>query len=328
MSSLLHSVLVRRAAPRGWLRFDEFMECVLYDPGHGYYTCSRRRVGRGKGTDFFTATSLGPVFGELIVAACVSLLGEERVREATFVELGTEPNPDGTPGEGVLAGVDSPFRTRRTLPLGSDLNLEGLCVVFSNELFDAQPCRRFRWDNGRCVELGVRVGETGLSDFILPSTDLPPQLPTLAPDGYCLDLPLASSSLLDRLARQPWQGLFLAADYGKSWAELAGHTPQGTVRAYYQHRQSNDLLAHPGEQDLTCHVCWDWLEEGLRAEGFTAVAVESQEAFFIRHAGAALARIMEAEATRVSTRKLALMQLLHPSNMGQKFQFLHGVRQE
>ena len=35
---------------------------------------------------------------------------------------------------------------------------------------------------------------------------------------------------------------------------------------------------------------------------------------------------MAAEATRVSPRKLALLQLLHPSHLGQKFQVLHARR--
>jgi SAM-dependent MidA family methyltransferase len=119
----------------------------------------------------------------------------------------------------------------------------------------------------------------------------------------------------------------VAFDYGKSFAELATATPAGTARAYFQHTQSNDLLARAGQQDLTGHVCWDWLQAALDAAGCTGSRVESQEAFFIHHAGAFLAQAMAAEATRVSPRKLALMQLLHPSHLGQKFQVLHARRE-
>ena len=94
------------------------------------------------------------------------------------------------------------------------------------------------------------------------------RLPSTAPEGYRIDMPLAAADLAERIAALPWSGLFLAFDYGKSWRELAGDTPAGTVRAYSRHRQSNALLAQPGEQDLTCHVCWDWIGESARRPRF------------------------------------------------------------
>jgi SAM-dependent MidA family methyltransferase len=60
--------------------------------------------------------------------------------------------------------------------------------------------------------------------------------------------------------------------------------------------------------------------------GFSAPTVESQESFFIHHASAFIATASEAEASRLSPKKLALMQLLHPANMGQQFQVLHARR--
>jgi SAM-dependent MidA family methyltransferase len=156
---------------------------------------------------------------------------------------------------------------------------------------------------------------------------LPAELPAAAPEGYQLDAPLAAQTLAAALAAQKWRGLFLACDYGKSWRELCEATPQGTARAYFRHTQSNNLLARPGEQDLTCHVCWDWLAGALAQHGFQAPAVESQEAFFVRHAGEFIAQALAAEAARLSPRKRALMQLLHPANMGQKFQALHAWRE-
>jgi len=128
------------------------------------------------------------------------------------------------------------------------------------------------------------------------------------------------------IAAQPWTGLFVAFDYGKAYAELAAETPHGTARAYFKHTQSNDLLARPGEQDLTGHVCWDWLAAALADGGFAKAQVESQESFFIHHSGEFLAKTMAAEAGRLSQRKLSLLQLLHPSHLGQKFQVLHARR--
>jgi SAM-dependent MidA family methyltransferase len=322
------------AGAGGALSFARFMELALYHPDTGYYAQQRRRIGRAPEADFFTATSLGPVFGELVVAACASLLDQRPPRDHTFVEIGAE-SPAGSvlaPTESGQADVAHPFAATATISLGQPLRLPPRAVVFSNELFDAQPCHRLVREAGRWREGGVALRGEALGEVLLP--DLTPEvqtvldrLPAAAPDGYRIDLPLAAALLAARIAVQPWAGLFVAFDYGKSWRELAEDTPAGTIRAYLRHRQSNDLLAHPGEQDLTCHVCWDWLSEALTAHGFAAPVLESQEAFFVHHAAPALSRLTAAEAGRFSGRKLGVMQLLHPGNMGQKFQVLWARRE-
>lgn len=301
------------------MRFDEFVDMALYDVEIGYYRTTRKRVGREPGTDFLTASSIGPLFGQLVVAACVSLLGPLNPRTTTFVEIGAEP------GASVLDPVDHPFEAVRTLRLGSPLAIAGQCIVFSNELFDAQPFRRFRRRRDAWLEIGVRLTDAGLSEVELDAIS-EPWLPETAEEGYCFDAPWRATELAREIARQRWSGLFLAFDYGKSFEELAHATPQGTARAYVAHRQSNDLLAAPGERDLTCHVCWDWLKTAIEQEGFTRVLAQSQESFFVHHAGESLARMVGPGTMLQRTDRLALMQLLHPGNMGQKFQVLHGLR--
>lgn len=302
------------------MTFERFMEIALYDPTFGYYRQPRKRVGYAPETDFFTASTSGEVFGELIASAAIKLLGEATPADYTFVEIGTE-----TAG-GILADVSHPFKEVRTIPLGAPFEISGLSIVFSNELFDAQPCRRFIRRSGQWHELGVTSSLDGLQEVPLPHTAQDGFLPEDAPEGYQLDAPRAASALLDTITRQSWQGLFIACDYGKTWHEISSSTPNGTTRAYFRHSQSNDLLARPGEQDLTCHVCWDWLSEGLNIQNFDAVTLESQEAFLIHNAGEKIAEISSQEASRLSKRKLALMQLLHPAHLGQKFQVLHARR--
>ena len=130
-----------------------------------------------------------------------------------------------------------------------------------------------------------------------------------------------------KIAEQPWSGLFLAFDYGKSWEEIAFETPAGTARAYRGMSQRNDLLDRPGEQDLTCHVCWDWLEEALRGLGFGEPArrVPGGVLHPQRVPGSSR-RSRHREAGRLSRDKLSLLQLLHPAHMGQKFQALWAAR--
>jgi SAM-dependent MidA family methyltransferase len=321
------------AGPAGTMTFARFMQLALYDPKLGYYRQPRPRVGRAPGTDFFTASS-SPLFGELVAAACTSLLATHHAhpRDFTFVEIGAEPldHARGRPESGVLANTPHPFGATKTFRLGDPLELKGRCMVFSNELFDAQPFHRFVFRRGSWRELGVALRNESLVEIEMPEATPALSevegLPITAPEGYCIDAPLEAAALAGQIAAQPWSGLFLAFDYGKTWAELAEGTPAGTARAYFRHAQSNDLLARPGEQDLTCHVCWDWLADALARHGFATPQVESQESFFVHHAADFLAKATAAEAGRFSEKKLSLLQLLHPSHLGQKFQALWAWR--
>jgi SAM-dependent MidA family methyltransferase len=311
----------KKACPEGdVLSFERFMEIALYDPEVGYYRQSRPRVGYGDDTDFYTASTSGGIFGELIATAAEQLLDDVSPEDYTFVEIGAES--DG----GLMKDVPHRFHAVATLPLGAPLAIKGRCVVFSNELFDAQPCRRFIGRAGQWHESGVTYSEGQLIEAVIEEPAAETYLPKNAPEGYRLDAPRAAVSLLEQIASQSWEGLFIACDYGKSWRELTEATPGGTTRAYYRHTQSNDLLARPGDQDLTCHVCWDWLSGTLQKHDFASPSLQSQESFLIHHAGPKIAEISTQEAANLSQRKLALMQLLHPAHLGQKFQVLHASR--
>lgn len=313
------AIFQEAAGPAGALTFAQFMDLALYHPAVGYYRRTGPRVGYGRGTDFFTAGTSGPIFGELVVAACLDLLHGQDPRDYTFVEIGAET------GSGILTDVTHPFGRTRAIRLTDRLELSGRCVVFSNELFDAQPFHRYAFRRGAWRELGVALRDGALAEVEMTSTATGP-LPAAGQENQIFDAPRSAAALAARIAAQPWQGLFVACDYGRSFQELAENYPSGTARAYYRHTQSNELLARPGEQDLTCHVCWDWLSESLRSAGFPSVTLESQEAFFIHHAADYIDRLTTAEAAGFSPRKLSLLQLLHPSNLGQKFQVLHGLR--
>ncbi|MBI3885640.1 MAG: SAM-dependent methyltransferase [Opitutae bacterium] len=305
--------------------FARYMELAMYHPTAGYYTRDFRRVGKDKAADFFTATTFSPVFVELVVAATVRLLGRVPPGELTFVEIGAEP------AGGALKNVAHPFKEYRTISFGQPITLPPRCVAFSNELFDAQPFHRVVFRRGAWRELGVALQDGALREVELAAFSpevaaAANRLPAAAANDYHLDLPLRTETILQPIAAQPWTGLFLAFDYGKSWRELAEELPGGTGRTYYRQKMGSDLLGRPGEQDLTCHVCWDWLADGLQNRGFGEAVVESQESFFMRHAAPALEAITTAEAGKFSPRKQMVQQLLHPGNMGRKFQALHALR--
>lgn len=306
--------------------FARYMELALFHPTVGYYTDpNRRRVGRDKGADFYTATSFSPVFGELVASAAVGLLAGKNPADYELVEVGAER------GAGAFRDVAHPFKAYRTISFGQPLEISGRCVVFSNELFDAQPLHRVVRQDGVWRELGVALEGEELREVALPAMTpelaaAAERLPQQAPEGYHIDLPLRTIPLLEKLIQQPWTGLFIAFDYGRSWIELAEETPQGSVRTYSHQKQGEDVLDRPGEIDLTGHICWDWLVDGLQQNGFGEALVESQEAFLAKRGAKVMEAIVTADAGRHTKRKRDLMHLLHPGNMGQKFQALHALR--
>lgn len=324
-SSDFHEIFAAEPGATTGVSFARYMELAMYHPTAGYYTRDFKRVGRDEKADFFTATSFNPIFGELVIDATMRLLEPAAASAYHFIEIGAEP------GGGILRDLPHPFASYRTISLGQPFEFADPAVVFSNELFDAQPFHRVVWRDGQWRELGVALHGRHLREVVLPA--LSPELaaeaerlPKQGEENYHIDLPLRTIRLLHRIVGQPWRGLFLAFDYGKSWAELAENHPAGTGRTYHRQKMGNDLLARPGKQDLTCHICWDWLEDVLAQTGFGQPLVESQEAFFMRRASRALAAITAAEAGALSPRKRMVMQLLHPANMGQKFQVLHALR--
>lgn len=315
--------LLELADPDGRMSFRTFMQFALYDREFGYYRSQRERVGTGPGTDFYTSVRMREVFAPLVASAAQNLLGDRDPAAFSFVEIGAEP------GQALAADeAFAVFGGTQVVRAGDAWDLPPRAVVFANELLDAQPFHRVRFTEGKWRELGVQVGNER-TEIVLPEDSedgwresLPGALPESAPEGYTLDLPLEAVALTRRLVASLEEGVVLLFDYGKDWADLIANHPAGTARAYYRHQQETDLLARPGEQDLTCHVVWDWLEAALREGGCRNVNVLRQEAFLLRHAQSALEALFAAS----DDRRYALQELLHPGNLGAKFQVLSGIR--
>ncbi len=158
-------------------------------------------------------------------------------------------------------------------------------ILFSNELLDAFPVHRFGWDakSQAWFEWGVAlVGEVfgwvkiQPPQSSLPSTirHLPAALVDVLPDGYTVETSPAAETWWREASRSLQRGRLLTIDYGYTAGEMVSPArPRGTLRAYHSHRVSDDLLAHPGEQDLTAHVNFTAIQQageeaGLKTESF------------------------------------------------------------
>src|SRR5208283_3176740 len=159
-------------------------------------------------------------------------------------------------------------------------------VIFSNELLDAMPVHRFGWDAAKKTwfEWGVMVDRDKFvwakiqnpeSRIQNPALDLPSSLLAVLPDDYTVEICPAAESWWREAAGILEHGKLMTIDYGLTADELfSPGRMHGTLRAYFRHLASDDLLANVGEQDLTAHVNFSAIQAvgesvGLRTEMFS-----------------------------------------------------------
>ena len=178
----LSALLRDRIARDGALPFPEFMAAALYEPTHGYYARETRQVGRGG--DFFTSVSVGPLFGQLLARRFLAWWHEAgQPARWRLIECGAH---DGTLAADILTALQtlSPsafaaleYRIIEPLPLLAEAQTAHLAafgetvgilqspatlihdplpgIVFGNELLDALPFHLVEWHEGGWAELRV-----------------------------------------------------------------------------------------------------------------------------------------------------------------------------
>ncbi|MCO0638050.1 SAM-dependent methyltransferase, partial [Lutimaribacter sp. EGI FJ00014] len=147
---------------------------------------------------------------------------------------------------------------------------DGPLFLVGNELFDALPVRQYVNTTAGWRERVVGLGEDGALIFMAGAgAPDPTSLPSgadAAPEGAVFEAAPAREALMEtiagRLAAQGGAGLFI--DYGYEGPAL-GDTLQAVRRHAY-----DDVLAHPGEADLTAHVDFAALARIAGAQGLGA----------------------------------------------------------
>jgi SAM-dependent MidA family methyltransferase len=205
-------------------------------------------------------------------------------------------------------------------------------ILFSNELLDAFPVRRLGWDAGarRWFEWGVALAgdefiwtrRTEPVDDLLPALAATPELRAVLPDGYTIEISPAAENWWRAAAGIFEDGKLLTIDYGLTAAEqFSPARTRGTLRAYGRQQVTEEVLARPGEQDLTAHVNFSALQKTGEAAGLKTDIFCSQPQFLTRIAEKTFspaAAFGEWDAAR--TRQFQT--LTHPEHMGRAFRVL------
>ncbi|MDD5612902.1 MAG: SAM-dependent methyltransferase, partial [Gallionella sp.] len=209
---------------------------------------------------------------------------------------------------------------------------ETLCgAVIANEVLDALPVHRVRWQDSAIDEIGVTVNDNGFVWQQRPITDaaLLQAAQTLndqvsLPDNYASEICLAARGLVNSLATPMQHGAILFIDYG--FGEREFYHPQrdtGTLMCHYRHHAHDDPFFLPGLQDITAHVNFTdiagcGIDAGLSLLGYT------NQAFFLINNGITNQLADTAPEDMVAYLPLSaqLQKLTSPSEMGELFKVI------
>jgi SAM-dependent MidA family methyltransferase len=270
------------------ISFEQFMAKALHDPETGYY--ARRISGVGRTGDFTTAPMLSDAPARAIAAWATRAMREIGCRN--LIEIG--------PGEGRLAAgvlknlpwnlrwktrvhlveTSAPLAERQRKLLGNRATWHrgmsgalaacgGNAVIFSNELVDAFPVRRFQKTTEGWQEIAVRFDEQHRAhESLLPPAPLPDSSGFLAshPPGQCVEVHDSYRRYLTEWLPLWKSGCMLTIDYGAAADSLYHRRPRGTVRAYLlqQRLEGPAIYQNPGRQDLTADVNFTDLQNWSR----------------------------------------------------------------
>ena len=338
-------------AQNGPVTFAWFMEQALYHPEHGYYSSGRAKIGRGG--DYFTSVSVGPLFGRLMAAQFAEIwdaLG--RPTDFTIVEQGAHGGEfahdvlaaaqERTPEffEALQYQIVEPFsvleaRQRQALAdyntklswrhsLADQEPFAG--IHFSNELLDAMPVHIVRWTGTEWMERRVAVSGQSFAFVDAPITSSAlverlGQVPAPLPAGYDTEVNLAAREWVSTLASKLTRGFIIAVDYGfPRDVFYAPHRTSGTLQCYANHRVVASPLTLPGRSDITAHVDWTSVAKSGECAGLAITGFTDQHHFIT---GLLTGRIgSEFEGAADAQSRRALQTLMHPTLLGMTFQFL------
>jgi SAM-dependent MidA family methyltransferase len=360
MNSLIE-IIRDEAARRGVLPFARFMELALYQPGLGYYETQNHSPGRHG--DFYTSVSTGELFGQLLACRFSSWLEgiktlNPQLSTLNVIESGAHDGRLATDilnwlqlnrpklFEQIEYAIIEPSARRqewqretvkkfaaqiRWFSGFSDSTIQRFNgIIFSNELLDAFPIHRLGWDakGKKWFEWGVAVeGEKFVWEKIPnpQSVIRNPQLEAVLPDGYTIEISPAAEKWWRKAAGVLAHGKLLAIDYGLTAGEMFSPARTGgTLRAYFRHHATDDLLANPGEQDLTAHVNFSAIQKTGEDAGLTTEFFGSQAKFLVEILAAAEKNNSLGKWTPGRTRQFQT--LTHPEHLGRTFRVLVQAR--
>ncbi|MCS1414623.1 MAG: hypothetical protein M2R46_02347 [Verrucomicrobia subdivision 3 bacterium] len=337
------------------------MELALYHPIHGYYeSTDSQKIG--KWGDFVTSISVGDLFGLLLCEQLVQWTEDLALESPKWVEAGAH---DGRLARDILNHCQNhhpktyktityhilepsitqrqhqetlleshPDKIRWTQSWEDHQQKSVSGVIFSNELIDAFPVDRIRWNafSRQWQVCGITVNDGNLEWCLMPQScgrssptvfsEVSDELFDHLPDGFTTEISPTAVNWWQQAASKIGNGYLMTIDYALTAPEFfAPHRHQGTLRAYSRHHQNPDLLANPGRQDLTSHVNYTAVQEAGELAGLETVGILSQERF-LTNIFQCLLKNDRLSSLMTPSRVRQFQSLVHPYHFGRSFSVL------
>lgn len=279
--------MIRSSGP---LRFDRFLEVVLYGDPHGYY----RNHVPGADSDYLTSPTLTPWFGRLFAGHLErewTHLGSPE--HFTVVEAGAG-NGDlaASTVAGLTGGLEEVLTWVLVEPLDTVAGLQRsrlgtggrfrwaaslkdlepvTGIVVAHEVLDNFPFRRFEVGPDGPLEIHIGTSRTGLQEVLRPPGPAgeelaAPAMQHLTP-GDRFELHEGLQEWVSDAAAVLERGSLLVVDYGDMEPDLWLRRPGGSMVTYRRGELGTDPLVHIGDADITAHVNFSALERAARTAG-------------------------------------------------------------
>lgn len=341
--------LLASIAARGGVGFAEFMEMALYHPELGYYAKGGGQIGRGG--DFYTSVSVGPLFGRLLARRFAD--GWEAMGKPVnwrVLEIGAHNGvlaadilselcciaPDAWRALEYATAEPLPglrgYQRERLGPIAAKLRIAAdpgeladhplPGFAFGNEILDALPFSLVEMRDEKWWQLHVFAADGGLSmerREIGGESPLARRLEVLGndfPEGYRTEIRTNFGNFLSALAATLTEGTMIFTDYGFAAPEYYDrHRSNGTLRTFSRHKAGEDPLESPGEKDITAHVDFTCLAEAAADLGYKP-SLFSTQGSYLTH----LAKPMILSGGLNDAKSIAQFQsLTHPAHLGASF---------
>jgi SAM-dependent MidA family methyltransferase len=315
------------------------MNAALYDEAGGYYKRSDlKRWGR-KG-DYRTSPERSELFAATFARYFAKLYDElQHPSEWTIVEAG---GGHGDFKSGVLRTLQEQFpqafNATHYVSIETNEELAQLPpfpagIFFSNELLDAFPVHRLVQTEFGLSELYVSVDVNDKFVWKNGAVSSPALLEFCREyaveleDGQIIEINLEIDNWMGLVAAKLESGYLILVDYGAESCDLydVSLRPQGTLRGFSDHDFIDDVLAQPGDYDITASVNWTQVQRAAARFGFTTVEYAQQDQFLLK-AGLLDQLMRQMSRSTSEADKLSLTagarDMILPGGMGSSFQVL------
>ncbi len=342
----------------GPITFYEWMKAALYDEHEGYY-CRADATPQGRAGDYRTAPETSPLFAATFAHYFAKLYADLKSPASfTVIESGAG---NGVFAEALLRNLRTAApevfavthyvidecseaarakASERLAEFGSQVSFQRLDemtdpvnagIVFSNELIDAFPVERVVMRDGRLRQMYVGLNE---DEFVWIEGDLKESVAEYSAraglsalrEGQIAEINLEAEEFIARASGLLKTGYVITVDYGAERDDSLNPFERlhGTLRAFRRHQLSENVLARPGQQDLTTTIDWTQIIQAGERVGLSAIRHQALNEFLISegllvHLAEVTSATDSGDAARLTA---SARELILPTGLAAHFQVL------